>query len=252
VRFSVVICALVALCGLTGCPLKASEDSLGGQDPGGDDDNGMGGSGAPQSFCSTDMDCELASSSCCECPTFSTNRGDPSNGACTGITCPDPPTCPANVRAACDLQKHQCEVACVEMVCATSCANGYAIDPATGCLSCECAMPAAMGCSVDGDCIETREDCCGCARGGRDTAVLASMAATYDQMLSCPPSPQCPGLDTCDAGAEPRCVQGSCVLTDAVSPADACAGPGTCMDGQCIVNRDPAASTHGVGVCVPQ
>jgi hypothetical protein len=252
-RFPVVISVAVALCGvaaLTGCPIgKSAEDGFGGE-PGGDDDNGMG-SGAPQSFCATDMECELAASSCCECPSFATNRSDPTNGACTGIACPNPPVCPANVRAACDLEKHQCAVACVEMTCATSCADGYAIDPATGCLSCACAMPALAGCSIDSDCIETREDCCGCARGGKDTAVLASARDAYDQMLFCPSNPQCPGTDTCDPASEPRCVEGSCVLTADGLPQNACAAPNSCASGACIVNRDPAATTHGVGVCVP-
>ncbi|MGE0398301.1 MAG: hypothetical protein AB7T06_16475 [Kofleriaceae bacterium] len=250
-RFSVVISVALALCGLTGCPIRSADETGFGADPGGDDDNGVG-SGAPQSACASDLDCELASSSCCECPSFATSRGDPSNDACTGIACPNPPTCPANVRAACNLQKHQCEVACVEMACANSCPDGYAIDPATGCLSCQCALPAAMGCSVDADCVQTREDCCGCARGGKDTAVLGSAATAYDQMLSCPSNPQCPGLDTCDAAAEPRCVQGACVLTDALLPANACAQEGSCASGTCIINRDPDASALGVGVCVPQ
>lgn len=250
-RFSIVISVVVALCGvatLSGCPLsKSAEDGL--ADPGGDD-NGMGsGSGAPQSFCSTDNECELAASSCCECPSFATNRGDPSNSACTGIVCPTPPVCPANVRAACNLTKHQCEATCVEVACAASCPDGYAIDPATGCLSCQCAAPMANGCANDGECVETREDCCGCARGGKDTAVLGSTVSIYDQMLSCPQNPYCPGIDTCDPAAEPRCVQGSCVLTDALLPANACTG--SCASGTCTLNRDPDASALGVGVCVP-
>ncbi len=254
-RISVVISVALALCGvagLAGCPLSRS-DEVGAGDPG---DDGFGsGSGAPQSSCSTDMDCELAASSCCECPSFATNRFDPTNGACTGIACPNPPVCPGNVRAACDLAKNQCTVACVEMACPTStsnaCPDGYAIDPATGCLSCECAAPDMVnGCELDSDCVETREDCCGCARGGKDTAVLAADRATYDQMLFCPSNPQCPGTDTCDPASEPRCVQGACILTDAMLPANACAGPGSC-NGTCIINRDPAASALGVGVCVP-
>lgn len=253
VRYLVVISALVALGGLTGCPIGRSDEVGFGAEPGGDDDNGMG---APQSSCTSDVECELSASSCCECPSFAINRDDPTRGACTGIVCPNPPTCPANVRAACDLEKSRCTVACVEMACPTdsmsACENGYAIDPATGCLSCECAPAASvMGCVMDSDCVETREDCCGCERGGKDTAVLASDRTAYDAMLLCPSTPQCPGIDTCDAASEPRCVQGTCVLTDAVLPPDACSGPQSC-EGTCIINRDPAASTLGVGVCVPQ
>lgn len=250
-RLSVVISIALALCGamvLTGCPLRATSDEVGyGMDPGGDDN---GSNPPPQSACASDTDCQLTASSCCECPSFSTNRDVPSNGACTGIVCPNPPSCPANVRAACNLDTNQCEVACVEMACATDCPDGFAIDPATGCLSCACAPAASLnGCMLDDDCVQTREDCCGCARGGRDTAVLASDLAAYDSMLLCPSNPQCPGLDTCDPGTAPRCVQGACVLTDSTIPANACSG--ACASGTCVINRDPAATTHGVGVCVP-
>ena len=248
---SVVLSVALALCGfgtLAGCPLNSSAELA--VDPGGDDDGGGGmGSGAPQAFCTTDTDCELASSSCCECPSFATNRSDPTNGACTGIVCPNPPTCPANVRAACNRELSQCEVACVEIACAADCPDGYAVDPATGCLSCECAAPAASGCADDLDCVRTREDCCGCARGGTDTAVPSSALAAYEQMLACPINPQCPGLDTCDPAAAPRCIQGACLLTDAVVPASACTG--ACPSGTCVLNRDSDATTHGVGVCVP-
>jgi hypothetical protein len=249
-RFSLVISVGLALCGvstLAGCPLSRS-DELSDPSAGGDDDNGVG-SGAPQSFCTSDSDCELSSSSCCDCPSFATRRGAPTNNACTGVACPNPPVCPANVRAACNLEEFQCEVACVEIACATECPDGYAIDPATGCLSCQCAAPAIGGCTLDSDCVQTREDCCGCARGGKDTAVPIGSRGAYDQMLSCPPSPQCPGLDTCDADSAPRCVQGSCLLTDAPYPANGCTG--ACPSGTCVLNRDSDATTHGVGVCAP-
>ncbi len=247
-RCHVVLSALLALGGLTaltGCPLRSTELNA---DPGRGDDDGAPGTGAPQSFCTTDSDCELASASCCDCPSFATSRDAPTHDACSGIACPNPPTCAANVRAACDLERSQCELACVEIACATECPDGYAIDPATGCLSCRCAAPVDSGCSIDADCVQTREDCCGCARGGRDTAVPAGSLATYDQMLSCPPSPQCPGLDTCDPDSAPRCIQGSCQLTDARYPSTACTG--ACPSGTCVLNRDPDATTHGVGVCV--
>jgi hypothetical protein len=253
VRFSVVIYALVALCGLgvlAGCPISRSDEISAGGEPG-DDDMGNGAPGGSYSFCTSDMQCELAASSCCECPSFSTNRDDPQNGACTGIACPNPPTCPANVRAACNLETNHCEVACVQIMTTRSCPDGYAIDPASGCLSDQCAAPTTIsGCEMDDDCVATREDCCGCARGGRDTAVSASSLAAHEQMLGCPASPQCPGTNTCDPASAPRCVQGTCILTDDTLPADTCTG--SCADGgTCVLNRDPAATTHGVGVCVP-
>ncbi|MFN0250381.1 MAG: hypothetical protein ACKV2T_26110 [Kofleriaceae bacterium] len=248
-RFSVVISVLVALCGLgalAGCPISRSDELTAGGDPGDD----MQGSPGGYSSCTNDVQCELAASSCCECPSFSTNRDDPQNGACTGIACPNPPTCPANVRAACNLETFQCEVVCVQIMTTRSCPDGYAIDPATGCLSDTCAAPTAGSCSLDADCVQTREDCCGCARGGRDTAVPLSALAAYDQLLVCPSNPQCPGTDTCDPASSPRCVQGACILTGDAVPSDACTGP--CADGgTCVLNRDPAATTHGVGVCVP-
>lgn len=252
VRFSVSISVCVALwvaVGVTGCPLSKSGEA----DFGNGSDSVDAGAGSPRPLCMADSECELAASSCCECPTFATNRADPASNACDGVACPNPPVCPANVRAACDQVRHECTVACVAMTCATSCADGYAIDPDTGCLSCACAAPTqAAGCRADTDCVETREDCCGCARGGRDTAVLASERSAYDQGLFCPSNPQCPGLDTCDPADAPRCIQGSCTLTADVRPANACAADGSCpAPMRCVVNQDSAASMYGVGVCVP-
>jgi hypothetical protein len=138
------------------------------------------------------------------------------------------------------------------MTCSTSCASGYAIDPATGCLSCTCAAIASPTCSADSDCVRTRADCCGCAHGGQDTAVPASDQASFDASLDCPSDPTCPSTDSCAADLSPRCIEGACELAPA-TPANAC-GSGNlpaCPSGQqCTINVDATASAQGVGVCM--
>lgn len=244
---------LFVLSCLAGCP-----SSVGGaadKGPGDDDDNGSGsGSGSPnRQPCIVDDDCAPAAATCCECPTFAVATDDPVYQACQGIECPMR-ECPANVGARCSVD-YQCELACEVTECpATDCADGYAIDAATGCVSCACAAPAGPGasCRSNTECVATRADCCGCENGGAETAVPASEQAAYDQMLGCDAYPQCPGVNTCAMDAEPSCVQGSCKLVDGGLPDKACgrADLPACPTGEvCVVNANDQANMYGVGIC---
>lgn len=236
---------LFVLLAAAGCP-GAGKESLGADNG---DDTGAGG-GAPRG-CFRDTDCVLAAATCCDCPAFAVSTSDPAVRACTGVQCPVPSSCPANVEAQCN--EGQCELACSYLACNLSCADGFAIDENTGCLQCACASVPQGGCTADNQCVETRADCCGCHFGGSDTAVLASERASYDADLFCPPSPSCPAVNTCEPGAAPRCVQGRCELIASTGlPPNACGRSDlpACPAGQvCTINRDPAASDLGVGVC---
>jgi hypothetical protein len=112
-------------------------------------------------------------------------------------------------------------------------------------------VPPAGGCTADTDCARTRADCCGCQRGGFDTAVLAANRATFDASLMCSAQPFCPGVDTCTADV-PTCVAGRCALVSPTLPAGACGRPDlpACPAGEvCIANASDQANMHGVGVC---
>lgn len=230
---------------LAGCPSRSSE--IAGLDDGLSDADGS----APYR-CVSDRDCEPAAATCCECPAFAVHVDEPTNRACDGVACPMS-SCSANVRAACD-DDGACVLACVAMACPSVCANGYQMD-ATGCLSCECAPAAEMGCTTDDDCVQTRADCCGCAQGGADTAVLATEQEAFDAALGCGTDAACPGVEVCDQMSAPRCIQGRCELLSAGAlPVQACgrADLMPCPDGTvCTVNSDPNASEQGVGVCGP-
>lgn len=237
---------LVALVlALAGCPVRSADERVTANPPQQD-------GSAPAPGCTVDDDCVAAAATCCDCPAFAVGVDDPASRACTGVVCPMPSACPNNVRAACD--GGTCVLACVEMACPTACANGYQLD-ATGCLSCECAGAAPGGCTVDSDCVQARADCCGCARGGVDTAVLASEQMAYDAALGCEADAACPDVDVCEPGAEPRCVQGRCeLLSMGMLPQQACGRPDLppCPEGTvCIVNADAGANEQGVGVCSP-
>ena len=237
---------LLAVIALGGCP-TASRESLGADNG----DDGAGG-GAPRG-CTRDDECVLAATKCCDCPAFAVSAADPSVRACTGVQCPVPSTCSENVEAQCNAG--QCELGCRPLACNLSCADGFTIDETTGCLACACATPPPGGCTADSQCVATRADCCGCHFGGTDTAVLASERASFDAALGCPPSPSCPAVDICEPGAAPRCVQGRCeLIASSGVPAGACGRSDlpACPAGQvCTINRDPAASALGVGVCTP-
>jgi hypothetical protein len=211
-------------------------------------DDGSAGGGA---LCVDDSDCVPAAATCCECPTFAVMRNDPVVRACASVEC-QKDQCAQNVTTRCSAE-HRCELVCKAFACdqvGPPCAYGYAIDD-NGCLSCECAVPAPNGCVADIDCTQTRADCCGCARGGDDTAVLVTERQSYDAMLMCPATPACPGIDVCTSD-EPTCVQGRCALVSPDLPADACgrADLPPCGAGRvCLVNVSDQANMHGVGVC---
>ncbi len=211
--------------------------------------SGSGSGEGPAHQCNVDADCFPAAAKCCDCPTYAVPETDPAHAACNDVVCPMS-TCPDNVEAAC--QQGLCVLACKPMECDMSCADGYAVD-SNDCLTCTCAQVAARSCGADTDCVETRADCCGCLRGGADTAVPASQQAAYDASLMCPTDPSCPSVDICDPGVGPRCIQGACELTTP-TPAGAC-GRGdlpSCPTGQiCTINADQAATMQGVGVCLP-
>lgn len=201
--------------------------------------------------CVLDRDCMVAGARCCDCPTFAIPLSDPIREACAGVRCPDM-HCPDNVRAAC--QEGRCALACVAMECPRSCLFGFATD-GSGCLTCECAEPLATGCLQASDCARVRADCCGCARGGHDTAVLARDAAHHDDDLDCPATPQCPGRSTCDAAATVQCIRLHCVLSAAVRlPPSACGRidlPPCEPPDACVINSgNPIANEQGVGVCL--
>jgi hypothetical protein len=204
--------------------------------------------GGAYGACALDADCVLAATSCCECPTFAVAISDPAHRGCAGIACP-PLSCPNSVHAVCDTGT--CALACAPLACALTCADGFAIG-ATGCLTCACASVTDPACASDADCVRTRADCCGCARGGADTAVAAGDVAAFDASLGCPASPSCPATGTCAADLAPRCLEGACQLLPPV-PAGACGRTGLamCSDGTgCTINVDADATAYGVGVCM--
>jgi hypothetical protein len=235
---------LILLVALSAC----SDSQLDAQGFGGGDDEG-GGSGAAAPECGTANDCAFGAAKCCDCPTYAAPKSDPTINACAGMTCPGS-TCPQNIQLACNAGR--CELECAPMQCDLSCGDGFVVD-ANGCLTCACAEVTSRSCTADQDCVETPADCCGCAKGGHDTAVLAADVAAYEAGLNCPANPSCPGNNTCDAAEGPACVEGGCELV-APAPANACgrADLPACGTGEeCVVNADPTATAHGLGVCQP-
>ena len=203
-----------------------------------------------KAFCIDDEDCELAGRTCCECPTFALSAGDPKLDACSDVMCPPPQSTCSRIHPVCSAS-NQCVVACEAIEVTKTCASGFATDPA-GCLVDACASLPAPTCMLDDDCVETRADCCGCERGGNNTAVPANMRESYDAQLGCTGGEQCPEADTCVVGETPQCAQGSCKLIAGPIPADACGRPDlpACDAGKlCTVNASDPANKHGVGVC---
>jgi len=247
-----------APCSTRGVPMRAIAVLLallaacsGSQYPEGLTDIGSGeGANGAAAECQTDGDCVLAAARCCDCPTFAMPV-DPAVDICAGVTCPVPgPTCAANVHAAC--VQSTCELACDAIECDQSCPDGFAVD-ASGCATCACLEVADRTCTASTDCVEVPADCCGCAKGGMDTAVPSADAPSNEAGLDCPSSPACPGVSTCQADLSPQCVQGTCALQPAL-PATACGRPDLppCGAGTiCALNVDPQATAQGVGVCVP-
>jgi hypothetical protein len=229
---------------LAGCPQGQSD--LAGV---GDDDGNEPDPNPTQAFCIDDSDCELAGRTCCECPTFALGAGDPKLDACESVMCPPPAMTCSKINAVCE--QNQCKVACEAVVVTQTCATGFATD-AAGCLIDACAAASAPTCSKDTDCVQTRADCCGCARGGNDTAVPAAQRASFDASLACAGDESCPEVFTCAPDETPQCAQGQCKLIAGGLPADACGRPDlpACTGGTvCTVNANDPANKHGVGVC---
>lgn len=238
-RFALVLIVLA------GCQFGATEADVAAGD---DDANGP-------IECVTAMDCVLASSTCCGCGDFAMpDRGW--QDSCEEVECPEPePGACADVMPAC--VDGACTTACSNVSCELSCTGGFATD-AAGCLVCECAAGAdpVASCGTDDDCVAVPADCCGCARGGTDTAIPAGDADAYQAGLDCASNAACPEVDVCDPLAAPRCVSGQCRL-DAAPPTDsegqqACgrADLPPCPEGTaCVLNADPDASSEGLGTC---
>lgn len=249
-----VVLALILLSaacggGLGDRGLAAEEDS-----DGAGNGSGTSGGSAPYATCNIDSDCVPAGPKCCDCPTHAVSKYDPSQSACFNVDC-GPMECGSEMEAAC--VSGVCTLVCAPVACdaSISCPAGFATD-ANGCLTCECVGVADAGseCTMDSQCARVRDDCCGCANGGSDTAVPADTAAAYDAALNCPTNPTCPGGDTCAPDLAARCVQGTCSLVAGPLPPNACgrADLPPCPAGEyCYVNESDPATMHGVGVCQP-
>lgn len=212
--------------------------------------------------CAVDSDCRLAATGCCECPSYAVSVLDRADDACAEIPCDEDGTCP-QVAAVC--QAGACVMQCEPVSCELSCAGGFAIDEA-GCLVCWCAPeppPGDRQCAAAEDCARVPADCCGCARGGHDTAVPADDAQAHIDGLACPADPACPEVDACEEGMQAGCIAGMCTLlgtgfTDLPGGPTSdqwCGSPelAPCPGGtECVLNVAEAndASLAGVGICV--
>ncbi len=252
-----LVCA--ALFGLVGCQ-TATDGAAGVSTP------NPGGGGAPAE-CVTATDCTAAGPSCCVCPTYAVPVSSGWDNSCEDVTCDIPADCPTE--PACE--GGLCVLVCTPVACdgAVQCDGGFARDDA-GCLSCSCAPSdpqAPAECTANADCVEVPADCCGCARGGADTAVPASEAGAFADSLGCTGSGSCPERDVCDPAASARCVAGACLLVSSPggggSPPDAgptsspqaCGGPdlAPCPVGQaCVVNDPGAPAGSNLGICRPE
>jgi len=223
--------------------------------------------------CEVAEDCVAAGSSCCECPTFALPESSGWGRSCEDVGCSVPEDCPAT-EVACE--GGSCVLRCQPIQCDTVCESGFEADE-MGCLICpssptECngmVPPPGSSCDADSDCVQVPADCCGCARGGVDTAVPAAEVDSFLGGFGCDPEPDCPDVDVCDASLVPRCIGGSCQLASPPADEGEDAGPavdpsgavycGTtdyppCVDGLVCCLNDPAnddANSAGVGVCQP-
>ncbi|MBL4633154.1 MAG: hypothetical protein JKY56_04735 [Kofleriaceae bacterium] len=248
--------------GISGCELSANSERANDDDPNDSpepgDGGGGGGGGAPvQANCELPSACVLAASTCCECPSFAVPSSDGFVDSCEDVDCEASEICPAVV-ASCD--GNQCQVACAAVATEAQCEFGFVRDSA-GCLLDECVSGFSLiACEQASDCQQIPSDCCGCARGGRDQAVLASDAAAVAKGLACTGQESCPEIDVCDSTESPQCVAGACVLTTSdttdIPPSVTLCGTlalGPCSDGfTCLLNyaAEETASALGVGVCV--
>ncbi|MBT8492484.1 MAG: hypothetical protein KJO07_05455, partial [Deltaproteobacteria bacterium] len=190
----------------SGCPGETRNEAAGADGPEADPDLGGAGEAPPDASCFVDADCEPVASSCCECPTFALPVSDGVGAVCEDVGCDEVLECPAQ-QAICD-SSGTCALACAEVSCDLSCANGFQLD-AAGCSICACnAEPEAAECADDGDCTQVAADCCGCSRGGLDTAVPAADAGGFVDALDCDGSEVCPEVDVCSVTELPTCTYG--------------------------------------------
>jgi hypothetical protein len=237
-RFVCLATAAVAACG-------------GGGDHGDDGSNSL-----PAAECATDGDCLLAGASCCSCPSYAAPANNAAITGCNGVSCPLN-ECSNNVQPGC--VAGSCQMECLPLYCPTGtgsdgCQYGFALAP-DGCLTCDCAGPG--DCQTDDDCAEVSADCCGCERGGSDTAVGSDDVGNHQAGLQCSANLQCPGIDACDPDAQVRCFATNCYLVpgvDVTFPPNAflCgrAGLAACPgDTFCTINALAAANAQGVGIC---
>ncbi|MCE9572927.1 MAG: hypothetical protein K8W52_07200 [Deltaproteobacteria bacterium] len=238
-----LLLALFAIVGLAACDLATSTADVSHGDP-----------GAFPLECASDLDCVGASSTCCECPSYALPTSSGWQSTCDQVMCDPAPSC-AQVAAVCS-PAGQCTLACQPIACDLSCEFGFATDPA-GCQVCACAPAIASECAVDADCARVPADCCGCGRGGADTAVPVGEIMSHADNLGCTGGAACPEVDVCQVGLVAQCVAGSCALVDPTSapmppPSDACGRPDlpACPAGtHCMLNTAPESA--GVGRCAP-
>ncbi len=240
-RVALAVLALMA----SGCIEASLEaDAVGGDD------------GTSFAACALDTDCTLAGASCCDCPSFAVPATTGWADSCEDVECAPGGSCTALV-ARC--AQGTCVAGCAPVTCELACADGFAVG-ASGCQVCACASRSSVpACQLDSDCAQVPADCCGCARGGADTAVPAGEVGAHVDGLMCPAWPSCPDVDTCAAGATPRCLVGRCALgapgdepTPPASPITACGRrdlPPCPAGQQCTLNSDETATRLGLGTC---
>jgi hypothetical protein len=264
--------AFAAACSSSDSDSGSASAGDAGAGEGGDGSGEEGGGGEPptspppsESVCSLPDECVAVSSICCECPTFAVAADSPFAEACDQVDCDPPQDCP-QVEAAC--VESQCQLICSTIEATMVCPNGFERDT-FGCLidSCRDDPGEFFSCQEDGDCTEVPADCCGCKRGGANTAVAVELVDAYIESLDCKPDPSCPDVNVCESGLVPRCVAQTCTLgptgdggddgdDGSGEPENFCGTPDlpTCPRGQvCVLNHPDAgdATRMAVGSCVP-
>lgn len=243
----------------TACSSQSAEDRA--QDRGFDGSDPPAG-GAPAE-CSAASECVLAASTCCECSSFGAPANEGYLEGCEDVQCQPREDCPG-VEVVCD--GGRCVMICSAVIADRSCEQGFLRDEA-GCLVNTCRPPddssGRSECELDSECAQVPADCCGCERGGDDTAVRADEAEAHVNALACTDRGTCPDIDTC-SGDEARCIGGSCML--APGPAESEPGnggegalcgspelPACSADLVCVLNAPQFmdASDLGLGVCQP-
>jgi hypothetical protein len=249
-RGLLTVLALIALsCGASG---DSSEDF----------DDGAGTPPPPTTppppaldLCDGDDECVPAASTCCACPTFAVSRDSGWSAACADVPCEPAPQC-APVTPVCS--PRGCTLDCDEVPCELTCADGFAAD-AAGCLTCACREAPRSGCQSASECARVPADCCGCARGGADTAVLAVEVESHQRGLACSADARCPEVDVCPQAQAVVCRRGRCELVEIDPPVGSPdLPPGACgradlppcpAGTRCILNRSSDADEDGVGIC---